>query len=118
MPIFPLDKHVVGSFGQIIRAGPFLDTAGAVRDMTGFAVTCELYAPNRQVGPSGAQAQIPDAGGSGLGTVDGFIEYRIQSTDFSASGIWKARLYAEDADERLTSELQTFIVVDEEEGGD
>lgn len=117
MPIFTLNKHVVGTYGQIIRSGPFLDTAGEVRDMSAFVVTCELYPPpfipsilNPDATPP------PDEGGAGQGTADGYLEYRIADGDFSFPGIWTARLFAEDADEKIVGELQTFKVIDTEEG--
>lgn len=94
--------HVLGTYGQIIRVGPFLDTDGVTpRDMTTFAITSEFYP---KAGPL-------EAGGAGVGTVDGYVEYRIQVGDLGALGLWGARLFATDADERLASELLRIKVV-------
>lgn len=116
MPIFEMSQHVVGTYGQIIRSGPFTDAAGDVRDMTGFTVTCELYPPLFLPSILNPGATPPaDEGGAGQGTADGYIEYRLTVDDFTFPGVWTARLFAADADERIVGELQTFKVVSSEE---
>lgn len=98
----PLPQHVLGSYGQVLRAGPFFLTDGTPRNMSALTITCERF------DRTGAAEGSPSPGS---GTTDGYIEYRVAPGNFGSVGIWTYRLYADDADERIVSVLGQIRVV-------
>lgn len=102
-----LPKLVLGTYGQVLRGGPFYESDGeTLRDMSTLAVQIEMYPP-KDSGPTET--------GVGTGTT-GYIEYRIADGDFGSLGIWGWRLYAVDADENIPSARGRLRVVEPDEG--
>ena len=95
----PIYRHVLGSYGQIIRAGGWVDANEDPRDLTGMTVTCRFYPPS---GPAVDRVAA--------GAADGTAAYQVTSADLDSVGTWGARIFVSDGDENLPSGRATIIV--------
>lgn len=91
----------LGSYGFVIRAGPYKNEDGTARDVSAMTATFDFY-------PPGVSTPTSRTGTSGA---DGYLRYATTASDFDELGRWIVRAYAVDANETLPSETGVFSVV-------
>lgn len=113
--------HVVGTFGQLLRSGPVMDTTvtpNVARDLSAFTVTATFYPPDT--------LEMAPFTRTGQGTSDGFMQYRLADGDLTLAPvpavpqagptvIWQVRLTAQDLDENLTVDTHKIYVIPPEQ---